>query len=139
MISAPRSPARRGYMMRTSENVLMKNATAIALVTVTILMGSAAFTFHRQGEDSLSAKNWVMHTREATSHIQELTHTIEDAEVVLRGYIITGKEVYLDSYKAALIDSTDPHSQVNDLGSRYSILEEIGILRELTADNPVQQ
>jgi methyl-accepting chemotaxis protein len=66
---------------------------------------------------------WVAHTDQVLADIEMVESTLKDAETGQRGYLITGKEEYLEPYNAALkqIDIV-----VNDL-------------QTLTADNPNQQ
>ncbi|MBI3418802.1 MAG: CHASE3 domain-containing protein [Proteobacteria bacterium] len=126
-------------MMRPQDNFFMRNATAIALIAVSFLMAFAAFIFYMQGEVSQQAKKLVMHTHEVVGHIQALSNRITDGEVGLRGHLLSGSDIYLDPYRSGLVDSSDPRSQINEMGSRYSIAEEQSLLRGLTSDNPAQQ
>jgi len=48
----------------TTDNFLIRHATAVAIATVNLLMLLAAFVFWRQGETSQIAKGWVAHTYE---------------------------------------------------------------------------
>lgn len=66
---------------------------------------------------------WVSHTDQVMADIELVLSTLKDAETGQRGYLITGKDEYLDPYNAAArdIDTVLAH------------------LQELTADNPNQQ
>ena len=66
---------------------------------------------------------WVTHTHQVLEKLDTLQIHLTDAETGQRGYIITGQEPYLEPYRDAL-------------GQIHQNLPE---LRELTADNPVQQ
>ena len=65
----------------------------------------------------------VTHTHEVLSALDDILSLVKDAETGQRGYLLTGKESYLEPYNAALI----------------SIDEEIGLVERLTSDNPAQQ
>ncbi len=62
----------------------------------------------------------VRHTDEVLGSLRELLSTVKDAETGQRGYIITGKEEFLEPYHAA----------------NKAIDQEIKDLRILTADDP---
>jgi CheY-like chemotaxis protein/signal transduction histidine kinase len=146
-------------MGQTSENFFMRHATAIAIVVVTVLMLSAAFTFYRQSEGIVSVRGWVNHTYEVKWHIQRLQILLSNAELGAGEYIFSGDERMLEPYTDALHDSIATESKnmamepvptsnevellqrlKNDaLDQHHSIAEEINVLRQLTSDNPVQQ
>ena len=66
---------------------------------------------------------WVGHTHEVHDALEQLISTIKDAETGQRGYVITGRDEYLQPHQEALI--------------RYGeVIERIGTL---TADNRQQQ
>ena len=126
-------------MMRPADNSLMRNATAIAITVVTLLMIAATFVFYQQGETGLAARDWVNHTYDVKGHTQALLIKLEDAETGERGYISTGDERYLDPYKDALKNSSDDRPKSDALDQHHSIAEELDILRRMTSDNPTQQ
>ena len=64
---------------------------------------------------------------------------IEDAQTGERGYVITGEDEFLEPYNGALRNSSDARPKSDALDQHHSIAEELGILRRLTSDNPVQQ
>lgn len=65
----------------------------------------------------------VAHTNEVLYHLETLISALKDAETGQRGYIITGREEFLQPYYAA----------------KLTVPREFGTLRRLTRDNPVQQ
>ncbi|MFZ0847168.1 MAG: PAS domain S-box protein [Pseudolabrys sp.] len=69
------------------------------------------------------SSKWVEHTRDTLKNIQMLRLSMETLSSGLRGYIISGREAYLDNYKAAK-QGIEP--------LRLALLD-------LTADNPAQQ
>ncbi len=123
---------------RPNDNILMRNATLIAILAVTLLTFSGAAMFYYQGVASQSARNLVIHTFEVRGHIRLLAGKIKDAEIGERGYVITGNDDYLEPYRDAIKNISD-NKKSNSLDQNRSIAEEINILREVTADNPVQQ
>src|ERR1700728_3952889 len=72
---------------------------------------------------SHQSEEWVRHTHEVLEHLQSLLIAMQGVETSARGYILTGKESYLDTYRIEIVTSTR---------------EEI-IVRDLTVDNPNQQ
>ncbi|MDM9581671.1 MULTISPECIES: sensor histidine kinase [unclassified Nostoc] len=65
----------------------------------------------------------VTHTREVLEKTKEVMSQIKDAETGQRGYLLTGKERYLEPYRTAT----------------GQIAQKLQALRQLTADNPNQQ
>ncbi len=92
-------------------------ATAFAIL---LLVASFSYrSFVRNTED----RRWVTHTHLVLENLDTLQIQLIDAETGQRGYIITGKEPYLGPYHDAL----------------GGISRSLQKLRELTADNAVQQ
>ena len=155
----------------TTGNLFMRQATPIAIGTVTVLMLLAALSFWRQEEASTQARGWLVHTHEVIGHLELLQIKLEDTETSQRAYLLTGSEEYLDPYQDALRDapnsagadrspqhraaepgadsvrkqpSTDnsalgPGVANTSLQQHRSIRQELAFIRNLTADNPVQQ
>jgi methyl-accepting chemotaxis protein len=71
----------------------------------------------------IDSAEWVRHTHEVLNGLDEVLSAFKDAETGQRGYIITGEARYLEPYK----------------GAREVADQKLTHLRELTADNPVQQ
>jgi diguanylate cyclase (GGDEF)-like protein/PAS domain S-box-containing protein len=69
------------------------------------------------------SEDWVRHTHEVLEHLQSLLIAMQGVESSTRGFILTGKESYLETYRAEIVNSTQ---------------EEV-IVRDLTVDNPNQQ
>jgi CheY-like chemotaxis protein/signal transduction histidine kinase len=120
----------------SNENFLIRHATPIAIITMTLIMMMALAMFYYQGESNQTARNWVTHTFEVRGHLRLLLGKIKDAEIGERGYLITGNDAYLEPYNDAIKSSSKPS---NALEETHSISEEIGIIKTLTTDNPVQQ
>jgi CheY-like chemotaxis protein/signal transduction histidine kinase len=122
----------------TNDNLYMRHATKIAIGTVTLLMGLVAVMFWQQSKASEEAKGWVLHTYEVIGHVELLFGKLKDAELGQRGFLINGNEDFLDTYENALKDSSNPDGGRRALQQRRSIVQELAILRRLTADNPAQ-
>ena len=77
------------------------------------------FSLVRQHEDRV----WVDHTHQVIASQRRVLSTLTDAETSARGYIISGREEFLEPYQQAVRDVSD----------------ELHALRNLTADNAAQQ
>ena len=122
-----------------ADNFFVRNATAIAIAVVTILMLVAGVLFWRQAVDSADARAWVAHTFEVREHVNLLMGVAKDAETGQRGYVLTGNAEYLEPYLQAVTDAKGPHVDDPMFQQPRSILQELALLRKLTADNPTQQ
>lgn len=147
-------------------NFFIRQATAIAIGTVSLLMLFAALSFWQQEKASAEAEGWLVHTYEVIAHIESLVLKLDDAETSQRAYLLTGMEEYLEPYLEALRETpgsnaailspqqraSDPGQDalkheaalgpgvaVSALGQHRSVTQELAYIRNLTADNPVQQ
>ncbi len=91
-----------------------------ASVAALLANGAMAVSNTRAMDD---AHAWVTHTHEVLENSQRLLSALQDAETGQRGFLITGAPAYLEPYESSV--------------SR--IHEQLGRLRELTRDNPLQQ
>src|SRR5207244_7771294 len=66
---------------------------------------------------------WVIHTFEVLTELEDTLSLLKDAETGQRGYLLTGRDRYLEPYR----DAVD------------RIPAKLDRLKELTADNPRQQ
>ena len=71
-------------------NFFIRQATAIAIGTVSLLMLLAALSFWQQEKASAEAKGWLVHTYEVIAHIESLLSKLQDAETGQRAYLLTG-------------------------------------------------
>jgi len=92
---------------------------AFALACLAIVGVVSYLSVVRLNEDAA----WVERTHEVLSRLELLLAAVTDSETAERGYVITGDESYLEPYRKSA-NAADVE------GSR---------LRELTADNRVQQ
>jgi PAS domain S-box-containing protein len=92
---------------------------ALALASL-VLIGAVAFmSIVRARADTA----WVTHTHEVITSLEKLVASVTDAESGQRGFLISGDESYLVPYERA----------------RQAQGSQLRQLRDLTADNPVQQ
>src|ERR1700681_1960798 len=72
---------------------------------------------------SRESDRWVRHTHEVLESLQSLLFAVQGVESSYRGFILTGKESYLQSYRASILDAQQGETTI----------------RNLTADNPEQR
>ncbi len=82
-----------------------------------------AFSGYRSTQELIENERWVDHTHEVRRQLAYLLTLLVDAETGERGYIITGKEEFLEPYAAA----------------RREIPKVLTVIASLTADNQSQQ
>jgi PAS domain S-box-containing protein len=72
---------------------------------------------------SSESERWVQHTHEVLGNLQDLLFALESTESSYRGFVLTGKESRLESYRANILSSE----------------QHVAAVRSLTVDNPAQQ
>ncbi len=87
-----------------------------------ILAGVAIFSF-RNSAKFVETNQWVNHTHEVLFEFEQTLAATVDAETGIRGYVITGNEVFLEPYN----------------GSTERLSDHIDKLQKLTVDNITQQ
>lgn len=102
---------------RINKNILILFGVAFLLV-----FGSTAITYSNS-EDAITNSVWVSHTHEVETWIRRALSDMQDLETGQRGYLITGKESYLEPFHAGLIN----------------IEQSLQKLAALTSDNDSQQ
>ena len=101
----------------------INNNIAVGFGTVlTILVINAGITYHNI-QKAIATSNWVSHTNEVLAALEGTLSTLKDAETGQRGYLITGRENFLQPYNTATKSVNDRVQQV----------------KKLTVDNPIQQ
>jgi methyl-accepting chemotaxis protein len=105
--------------MRWSIGKKIGSGFGLALIALT-MVGAVSYDSTSKLIDSAE---WVRHTHEVLNGLDELLSGMKDAETGQRGYVITGEARYLEPYQ----------------GAREAVDEKLKHLRELTADNPIQQ
>jgi methyl-accepting chemotaxis protein len=105
--------------MRWSIGSKIGGGFAVALAAL-IVIGGVSYGTTAKLIDSL---DWLTHTHRVIEQIEALLSTMNDAETGQRGFLITGKQGYLQPYE----------------GARDAADQKLKDLRELTADNAIQQ
>ncbi len=90
-----------------------------AILTLLVV---GVISYHAMAVSSESDR-WVRHTHEVLEHLQDLLGSMQGLESSARGFVLTGKESYLETYRAS-ISGTE---------------QEKTIVANLTVDNPTQQ
>ena len=72
---------------------------------------------------SSESDRWVRHTHEVLEHLEDLLGSMQGLESSARGFVLTGKESYLETYRASISRSE----------------QEKTIVANLIVDNPTQQ
>src|ERR1700674_6064588 len=72
---------------------------------------------------SRESDRWVRHTHEVIENLQDLLLAMEGVESSEGGFVLTGKESYLEPYRASIL----------------SVEQYEATVRNLTLDNPQQQ
>jgi methyl-accepting chemotaxis protein len=91
-------------------------------VACVVLLLIAGITY-RNTQNLIETEDWVTHTHEVKARLADLLAALTTAESGERGYLITGAESYLDTYRGAL----------------GNVKESFETIRHLTSDNPHQQ
>ena len=107
--------------MKRSWTFGKKIASGFALSFVLMAM-IGAVAYHSINTISNTNK-WVVHTHHVIERLADLLNVMQDAEIGMRGYIITGDESFLEPYQKA----------------DTKILKVVNDLRALTVDNSAQQ
>ncbi|BAZ02599.1 multi-sensor hybrid histidine kinase [Tolypothrix tenuis PCC 7101] len=87
------------------------------------ILSAIGYVSYRTTQALITTSYWENHTYQVLGLLDEISSKVKDAETGQRGYIITGKEPYLEPYQAAIASLEQPLQK----------------LRKLTADNPSQQ
>ena len=89
---------------------------------IVALLLAGAFSYRSMVSASASDR-WVQHTHAVLDDLQDLLLAIETVESSFRGFVLTGKQSYLDTYHAAV----------------FSAEHKVAVVKSLTSDNAVQQ
>lgn len=105
--------------MKFSIDKILSGATAMVVLAVTVLL----FISIRQSQRVNDSAKSVSHTEQVLTHIQHLIVSVLDNETSARGYVITGKDLFLEPLRQ----------------SEKDITNELALLKTLTEDNQAQQ
>jgi PAS domain S-box-containing protein len=89
---------------------------------VQLAFGAAIFTLLAMGALSyrsvvLSSESnrWVRHTREVLENLQNLVSDMTSIESSARGFVLTGEESYIESYRVSILDAKKDEAAVRNL------------------------
>jgi PAS domain S-box-containing protein len=106
--------------MKTKSPLHRKVQLALgAAILASLVVGAISY---RSMEASTESDRWVRHTHEVLEKLQNLLSAMGSIESSYRGFVLTGKESYLESYRASIFSAEQGEATV----------------RSLTADNPKQ-
>jgi CHASE3 domain sensor protein len=91
-----------------------------AAIAILLVVGALSY---RSIVVSGESNRWVRHTLEVLENLQDLRSAMETVASSIRGFVLTGKDSYLDPYRAGI----------------SSIKERAATVRNLTVDNAEQQ
>src|SRR6202171_4148950 len=103
--------------MKTKSLLNRKAQFAFGSAIVTLLIVGAVS--YRSMVVSSESGRWVRHTHEVLENLQDLLFAMESIESSCGGFVLTGKESYLESYRASL----------------FSVEQHEATVRKLTVDN----
>jgi PAS domain S-box-containing protein len=106
-------------MMKSFLNAKVRFAFGFAMLTL-LLMGSFSYRWMVISDES---DQWVRHTHQVITNIQDLALAMESIESASRGFVLTGQESDLEAYRTNVA----------------RVAQDQATIRTLTADNPVQQ
>jgi PAS domain S-box-containing protein len=102
---------------------LLNRKVQVALGTAILASLVVAAISYRSMVASTESDRWVRHTHEVLENLQNLLAEMQSIESSYRGFALTGKESYLESYRASTLRAEQSEATV----------------RNLTADNPKQE
>src|SRR6201993_4654833 len=101
----------------------IEKKTGAGLAVAGMILLLVAGLLYRNGRSSIEASEWVSHTHEVLGELEATLSAVAEAQTAVRGYIVTGQEVFLEPYRAAAA----------------GVRANLDRLKSLTADNPRQQ
>ncbi|MFV8342984.1 response regulator [Flavobacterium sp. XS2P39] len=104
------------------EMTLGKKIVLAFITCALVLLGVAIFTF-KNSEKFVASNALVNHSNQVLYEFEQILMSSVDAETGVRGYIITGKDIFLEPYTTA----------------NKKVTEQLNKVKELTKDNPNQQ
>ncbi len=114
---AARSWRRAKLQLAISRRLLAGFGLALAVFVVLSVVSK------RSAQELAEKEDWARHTHEVLARIQEVNSDLITVQSAVVGFVISGREDFLASYRAA----------------RQQLEDDERILRRLTADNPRQQ
>ncbi|MFY9558786.1 MAG: CHASE3 domain-containing protein [Terriglobales bacterium] len=98
-----------------------KTGAGLAVAGMILLL--VAGLLYRNGRSFIEASQWVSHTHEVLTELEATPSALDEAQTSMRGYVITGQEIFLEPYQGAV----------------SALRAHLNRLKSLTSDNPHQQ
>jgi PAS domain S-box-containing protein len=102
---------------------LLNRRLRLAFVSAILTLLVVGVISYRATVVSAASDRWVRHTHEVLENLRGLLATMRNVESSYRGFALTGQESYITACHA----------------SAAHVQEDVARIRDLTADNPVQQ
>lgn len=80
---------------------------AIGFLTPVLLIAALGMIAYRLAHESVQSFNWVTHTYSIITQLDNTLSVLVDVETAQRGYTITGRENYLESYATDCAEATN--------------------------------
>ena len=114
-----------GSLRSVTDEFSSKRQKLLFVITTAAVVGLAVFAWGvwRIASEHAESTRWVEHTHEVLSHLDATVAEAETAETGQRGFLLTGREAYLNPYETALGE----------------IRHELDAIGSLTRDNQTQQ
>ncbi|WP_017219932.1 response regulator [Moritella dasanensis] len=121
-------------MLQRMNNLSIRNKIFMCASIPILLLINISIVVYINIERTISTAKWVEHTHAVTAKGHELVKLMLDMETGERGYLITGKSVFLEPYYSAK-DIWNEHiqalnMQVSDNPSQVAKIEQIGELQK---------
>ena len=104
-------------------NILTSRSPLIALCAALAILGGISALAYVSLQGLVERMHWVTHTQEVMRETEIVMSYLKDVETGDRGYVMTGRDEFLKTYRNALAN----------------IPVHLQRLKQLTEDNPVQQ
>jgi PAS domain S-box-containing protein len=123
MATARKSTIQHVFAGATKAGDLLSRKVPLAFGVASAILLIVGVLSYRSIIVSSETDRWVRHTQEVLENLSQLEVSMETIASSIRGFVLTGKDSYLEPYQAA----------------RSSIEKYQAAVHSLTADNPIQQ
>jgi PAS domain S-box-containing protein len=106
----------------TKKSLLNRRVQLAFACAILALIAVGAISYRGIAVSSESDR-WVRHTQEVLENLQRMLSTMRNVQSSYRGFVLTGKESFVASYRESVTN----------------VQLDVATIRDLTADNPVQQ
>lgn len=100
----------------------IKHRLWILILCIQLVVFAIVYILNKNSEKLIESTDWIIHTQRALRSINEIELRTVDLETGQRGFLITGKENYLDPFNSSI----------------QTIYEKLEDFKLLTSDNPKQ-